>query len=211
MALIVLSRAERVALAGAAVLLALALLTPLAPWLEYRREVLAAQPWRAVTGHLVHLSWLHGAVNAAAWFVLARLFAPELGARWQLALVALAAFGITGLLAWGYPQIGWYRGFSGVLHALYFAGATQAVAAAWRAGAGWRGLWLPAVLLAGGSLKVALEQPADGLTPYAAWLGAPVVPQAHLLGALCGTALGLTRAALAPTQPRGEGEQRERE
>ncbi|MCS6944113.1 MAG: rhombosortase [Sutterellaceae bacterium] len=209
--MIALSRAERLALAGAAILIALALAASLAPWLEYRRELLAAQPWRAVTGHLVHLSWLHAAVNATAWLVLARLFAHELGARWQLALVLLAALGISGLLACGYPQIGWYRGFSGVLHALYFAGAIQATAAAWRAGRLWRGLGLPAALLALGGLKVALELPADGMAPYSAWLGAPVVPQAHLLGALCGTALGLMRSALAPAQPRGEGEQRERE
>jgi hypothetical protein len=41
--------------------------------------------------------------------------------------------------------------------------------------------------------------PRGALTPFAEWLAAPTVPQAHLLGAIFGTALGLLFAA---TQPR---------
>jgi hypothetical protein len=44
-----------------------------------------------------------------------------------------------------------------------------------------------------------LEQPATSDLPYADWLVAPVVPQAHLAGAACGTVLG---ALFAATQVR---------
>ena len=52
-----------------------------------------------------------------------------------------------------------------------------------------------------------LEQPATSDLPYADWLVAPVVPQAHLAGAACGTVLG---ALLAATQARA-GEQRDQQ
>jgi membrane associated rhomboid family serine protease len=45
-------------------------------------------------------------------------------------------------------------------------------------------------LFAGGWIKVIVEQPGDASTPYANWLGAGVVPQAHLAGAITGTLLG---------------------
>lgn len=205
--MIELSRAERLALAGAALLLALHAL-PAAPWLEYRRAMLAAEPWRMLTGHLVHLNWPHALANAAAWLVVARLFAPELGARRQLLAALTACLGIALGLAWLYPQIAWYRGFSGVLHGLFFAGATRAASAALLARARWRARWLPLALAAGGTIKVALEQPDDAGTPFAAWLGAPTVPQAHLLGAAVGCALGLAwsirRSAAAPARDEQE-------
>jgi hypothetical protein len=50
---------------------------------------------------------------------------------------------------------------------------------------------MPASLLAGGVVKVLLEQPALGTTVQAEWLGAAVVPQAHLVGAVCGGLLGV--------------------
>lgn len=205
MALIEISRAERLAFGGAAALIALQAL-PAASWLEYRRELLAAEPWRILTGHFVHLNWPHALVNAAAWCIVARLFAPELGVRGQLTSMVAACVGIAAGLAWLHPQIAWYRGFSGVLHALFFAGASRAVLDAMQARAGWRGLWLPLALLVGGAVKVALEQPGDASTPFADWLGAPTVPQAHLLGAVIGCSVGLAASTIrsAPAQTRDE-------
>lgn len=172
--------------------------------LEYQRAALAAQPWRLLTGHLVHISWPHALVNAAALLIVARLFAPDLGVRAQLAALGIAALVIGAALALLYPAIGWYRGLSGALHGLYFAGATK-----------WlltehprtlRRLWLPAVLVGAGWLKLALERPAGAPPPIADWLGAAVVPQAHLAGAVCGTLFGaLVAAANLRRQPkRGE-------
>jgi rhomboid family GlyGly-CTERM serine protease len=185
------SLAERCALAVAALALLLEALG-VAEALEYRRALLAVEPWRLITGHIVHVNWMHGLVNALALLVVARLFAPDLSARRQLSVLLAAALAISLVLAAVYPGIAWYRGLSGVLHALFFAGS-----AAWLMRLeprSLRTLWLPAALYFGGWVKVALEQPAGDALPYADWLGAAVVPQAHLVGAACGSVLGLAFA-----------------
>jgi len=174
--------------------------------LEYRRALLSTEPWRLVTGHFVHISWPHVLINAAALVIVARLFAPDLSASRQ-ALVLLSATLLISLgLAWLAPQVEWYRGLSGALHALYFAGAT-----CWLVSARPRSvhtLWLPTALVVGGWIKVVVEQPMGEALPYADWLGAAVVPQAHLFGALWGTVLGLALATANRRNEQQHGEQR---
>jgi rhomboid family GlyGly-CTERM serine protease len=188
------------ALAGGALILLLQLMDAAPPALEYRRAALAAEPWRLLTGHLVHVNWTHALINIGAWLALAWLFAPQLDARRQLLCLALGAPFISLVLAGGYPTIAWYRGASGALHALYFAGVTTAVGASLRARSA-RSALVPLALLAAGWIKVAVEQPGGSATPHAEWLAAATVPQAHLLGALAGTLLGLLFAALRRQQP----------
>jgi rhomboid family GlyGly-CTERM serine protease len=170
--------------------------------LEYQRGALARQPWRALTGHLVHVNWPHALINAAALWIVARLYAPDLSASRQAITLAASALAISATLAWLHPAIEWYRGLSGALHGLFFAGATRWLLT--ERPRSLRRLWLPVALFAGGWVKVVLEQPATSDLPYADWLVAPVVPQAHLAGAACGTALG---ALFAATQA-CSGEQR---
>src|SRR5882724_5161489 len=211
------SRAERLALAGALILVLLqgvgSALPQLGALLEYQLAALGAQPWRLLTGHWVHINWVHALINAAAWFIVARLFGQELTPVRQVVVVLGAGVAISAGLALVYPQLDWYRGFSGVLHALFFAGAT-----AWltrtltvRESRNVGALWLPGALVLGGWVKVLLEQPAAAATPYATWLGATTVPQAHLLGAACGTLVGLflalRRDSEALAQTRQEREQ----
>jgi len=191
-----LAPAERLALAGAALLLALHAVialggaSALGGALEYRADAALRQPWRLLTGHLVHINAPHVLINAAAWWIVARLYAPELPPARQIAVLLASALVIGLGLALLHPGILWYRGFSGLLHALFFAGGVQWLIATLRTGAAWRTLWLPVVLVLGGAIKVIAEQPAGSATPFADWLGAGTVPQAHLLGALTGAALG---------------------
>jgi rhomboid family GlyGly-CTERM serine protease len=91
--------------------------------LEYRADAIITQPWRGLTGHLVHVSWAHALVNAAGLIVVARLYAEDLDARLQVSTLLLSAVAITAVLAVVYPTIAWYRGLSGALHGLFFAGA----------------------------------------------------------------------------------------
>jgi len=191
-----LARTEWAALAGAALIVLLQQIDAAGDALEYRRALLAAEPWRLVTAHLVHVNWEHALVNAAAWWLVARLFGPDLGLRRQLIALLAGAIAIGAGLAMLHPTILWYRGFSGALHALYFAGATCWLASALANSATRtpRALALPLALAAGGWIKVVLEQPTGSATPYADWLGATTVPQAHLLGAIAGTLLGLVFA-----------------
>jgi len=158
--------------------------------LEYRRSLLLSEPWRLLTGHFAHLSLLHAMVNGVALLLLAQLFAGRLRSSDQWAVLAVAPL-IISLVFWvAMPGLGWYRGLSGVLHALYFAGCVV-----WLLTAGGRDRWLPIAALAGGAIKVLLEQPWNDSFPWARWLGATVVPQAHLIGGLVGAATGLLLAA----------------
>ena len=183
-----LSRAEVIAIAIALLILLLQALPDPSP-LEYRNTNYAYEPWRWLTAHFIHVNWQHALINAVALWVVARLFAPDLTASRQLWALLSAALVISVCLALIYPTIAWYRGLSGALHGLYFAGSTL-----WLIKArprGFQQLWLPSALFFGGWIKVLLEQPGGATTPYAEWLGAGVVPQAHLVGAACGTVLGL--------------------
>lgn len=198
-----LSRAEKIAIALALAMLLLQVGAGGA--LEYRVALLADQPWRLVTGHFVHVNWQHALINAAALCVVARLFAPDLTAARQFGALLGAALVISACLMWIYPSIQWYRGLSGALHGVFFAGATVWLLRAPRRA---RQLWLPAALFIGGWVKVAFEQPGGAATPYAEWLGAGVVPQAHLAGAACGTALGLV-FAVADTLAAGKQQRAE--
>jgi rhomboid family GlyGly-CTERM serine protease len=164
----------------------------------------------------VHINWPHALINAAAWWVVARLFAPELPPARQVAVLLTAALVIGLGLALAYPGIAWYRGFSGVLHALFFAGTVAWLAATLRRLRAARNadrplaprallqaLWLPAVLLVGGAVKVIAEQPAGSTTPYADWLGSGTVPQAHLLGGLVGALFGALWGLRSPAPMQG--------
>ena len=73
-----LARTEWAALVGAALIVLLQQIDSAGAALEYRRALLAAQPWRVVTAHLVHVNWEHALINAAAWWLVARLFGPDL-------------------------------------------------------------------------------------------------------------------------------------
>jgi rhomboid family GlyGly-CTERM serine protease len=191
--------AERLALAGAALVLALQA-AGAGGALEYRRSQLWREPWRLLGAHLVHVNARHALINAAAWFVVARVFAPELGVRRQLAIAGAAAAAISAALWAAYPEIEWYRGLSGVLHALFLAGATLWLGRAWgppaaaRAatpGRRLREMALPAALFAGAWLKIAIEQRAPGSIVGGGWLGLDVVTPAHLVGGAVGTTWGI--------------------
>jgi rhomboid family GlyGly-CTERM serine protease len=158
--------------------------------LEYRRALLLSQPWRLVTGHFTHLSLLHAMVNCVALILLTNIFSDRLRAWEQWAVLFGASLGISLVFWVAMPGLIWYRGLSGDLHALYFAGCIV-----WLRTSHGRSRWLPIAAIAGGTIKVLLEQPWSETFPWADWLGAPVVPQAHLIGALIGTAAGFWLAA----------------
>jgi membrane associated rhomboid family serine protease len=222
-----LSRAGIAALCGCAAIVLLQAIAAAPAALEYRAGLWLIEPWRLLGAHLVHVNWPHALVNGAAWWLVVRLFGGELGVLRQAIVLACAALAIDAGLAVLYPAIAWYRGASGVLHGLFFAGALLALLAPRRRaddGAGyraddraddgaddraddraddgsddaepaWRTRGLPALLLIGGAIKVVLEQPQAADTPFADWLGATTVPQAHWLGAVGGSLAGAAMAA----------------
>ncbi|HEY6452874.1 MAG TPA: rhombosortase [Steroidobacteraceae bacterium] len=167
---------------GAALLAALGVILGLCALGEGGRELLRYerlalshwQWWRLVTAHLVHLSLEHALLNGAAlallWMLLAREFTPR---RWAWILLASAAAIDAGL--WFLrPAVEWYLGASGVLHGALAAGA----AALYRRGEG-----LGAALLLLLVVKL-IHEHVSGASLFMGTL--PLVPDAHLFGALGG-------------------------
>lgn len=143
------------------------------------RGFVLAEPWRLLTGHLVHVGWVHLLMNlvgaALAWLLVGHVFAARQWA-WVTLICIVGIDG--GLLAFS-PAVHWYAGFSGVLHGMLAAGAIASVARA-PATAG--------LLLGGLVLKLALEQLGLGPMGTAQLIGAPVMVDAHLYGAVAGGA-----------------------
>lgn len=165
--------------------LALQFLSP-GEWLEYRRALAFSEPWRLLTAHFVHLSFLHALLNGVALMLLGRLFGERLrpAGFWTILFGAPVAISLAFWLV--LPGLHWYRGLSDVLHSIYFAGCVV-----WIAATTGRARWLPIAALLLGTLKVLVEQPWDSSFPVHPLLRVAVVPQAHLIGAIVGAAAGL--------------------
>jgi rhomboid family GlyGly-CTERM serine protease len=165
--------------------------------LRYEREaVLQGEYWRLITGHLVHGSWLHLALNCAGLGLIAALFPDHYWPRQWLFIGLLSLVTIdVGFVFWE-PQLTWYVGLSGVLHGALAAGAI----AWWRYEAKRLALALSVIFVG----KLAWEQ-LHGALPLSG--GLAVVVDAHLYGAIGGVIAGTilwmnTQAQVAEdTQP----------
>jgi rhomboid family GlyGly-CTERM serine protease len=154
----------------------------LTPALRLERTQVLAEPWRLVTGHLVHLGWTHLFMNLAGLAVIWVLLGPMITHRqWAVAMLACGVGVSAGLLAFS-PQVAWYVGFSGILHGLLAAGALVSLRTLPGMGV---------VLLSMLGIKIALEQWANGDLSTAALIGGAVIVDAHLYGALVGLACGI--------------------
>ncbi|HID82959.1 MAG TPA: rhombosortase [Chromatiales bacterium] len=88
-----------------------------------RAAILLGEGWRLFSGHLLHLGWVHLALNLAGLGLIVALF-------WQywstLKFVFVFLFSLAAVdvgLWWFSPEVGWYVGLSGILHGLLIAGA----------------------------------------------------------------------------------------
>lgn len=149
-----------------------------AHWLRLESEGLAGgEWWRLVTGNLVHLSWAHLAWNLAALALLWVCCGPDLPWRAWVVTLILTLIG-TGLgLAVSHPKLGWYVGFSGVLHGLFVTGAMARLR---------NKQWDAAVVLGLVVVKILYEQISGPLPGVEEAVGGPVLVDAHLFGALSG-------------------------
>ena len=156
-----------------------ALLGPAPPWLLFEPAgSWSAEPWRLVTGHLVHADLRHLAWNLGALLLLGGLAERWCGfTPWRLSGLLLAsALAIDLWLRAFEPGLGRYVGLSGVLNGLFAALAI----ALWRQS---RSPWALALLL-GDLAKIAVEASLDGsLLPTSSWQS---VPGAHFAGLLTG-------------------------
>lgn len=186
--------------------------------LAYRRDAIASGDlWRLVSGAWVHLSWAHLALNLAGWACLLIMFA-RLVRPWRQAILLGLIAPCTGVILFAaFDSVQWMVGLSGPLHGLFAVCALDLLAARDRQDRGpwWRGPRFGWVLLTGLAVKLAGERGLHG--PHQeqgppGWLGGPVLPEAHVAGALAGVIVwALWRAvsvqhAVAAQAERGERE-----
>lgn len=164
---------------GLAALCVLAMAPGGAEALRFERTLLGAEPWRLVTAHLVHLGWVHLALNLAGLAAIWALLGAQLRPGAWLVVLLVCALGVSGGLWALDPELDWYVGLSGVLHGMFVAGAL--------AGLG-RARLFHALLLAGVAAKVAFEQLAGADLGSAELVGGAIVVNSHLYGALAGCA-----------------------
>lgn len=148
-------------------------------WLRFEHHaILQGEAWRLLTGHLVHLGWMHYAMNMLGLAAIASLFPGPVAPYRILVLMTVSALTASlGLLIFS-AGINWYVGLSGVLHGLFAAAAIFAFAAGRRIEGG--------ILIGLLVFKLFWEQIAGPVPGSEAISGGRVIVDAHLYGALGG-------------------------
>jgi rhomboid family GlyGly-CTERM serine protease len=146
--------------------------------LWYDRQAIAAgEYWRLLTGNLVHLGWMHLALNVTALLIGTWVFYPaRTPIAWAVAQIVCSLVSSVGLYLFS-PDVGWCVGMSGALHGLLMIGAIDWIRQGDRVG------W---ALLAIWTGKLIWEQ-THGAMPFSTeTVGSAVVTDAHLWGAVGG-------------------------
>lgn len=161
------------------------------PLLRYERSlILQGEFWRLASGHFVHAGWGHALLNVSGVVLVIAMF-PAVGPRtWMLLLAVSALVTSLGLLL--ATSVGWYVGFSGVLHGM-FAGAATLESRSDRK----LGLILLAVL----AIKLVYEAEFGAVPGTASMAGVKVITEAHLWGALGGLAAALVGLFVRRSKP----------
>ena len=159
--------------------------------LRYDRSAIAAGGWwRLHTAHIVHLDAQHLILNELGLVLMWSLFAQDFDPVEWCVIVLSGALAISSGLWWLSPNVAWYVGASGVLHAVMAAGAANhLVTRTWDR-------WILTLGLCG---KLAWEHWGGHASPL-------VVTDAHLYGAACGFAVGAAlsrRLAIIQLRPKG--------
>ncbi len=157
----------------------------------------AFEPWRWLTGHLVHWDRSHFAYDLLAFLMLGAM-AEQFSRRRMLAAMLLAAVVGSIAFAWFHPDLLRYRGLSGIDSALFVVVLL---------GIARRSRWGAATTIAGImglALKIGYEL-VQQQTVFAAsseWTNVPIV---HLVGACVGLIVGgaVTRDGSRAAGPQG--------
>lgn len=150
--------------------------------LRYDRLALANNElWRAISGHFIHLGWRHLIMNVVALLLLAALFERA----WRATDIVLGGLFCAALISTGlyffHPQVGWYVGYSGILHGLFVIASLRLLPTEPK---------YAALLILGVALKLAYEM-LFGSAQDPEWLGGAVVEQSHFWGAIGGLLYGV--------------------
>lgn len=161
---------------------------PLNLALRYQRAAVADGAWWLLfTGNFVHAGWMHIGLDMAGLVLLWLLTGRQIGGWRWLALTLTGAWAVGLGLWWGWPNVVWYDGISGVAHTYWAAGAIMLILA--RDWIGW-----PLLLLL--AAKLTWERIMGPMPSSTALMSEPVLTVAHLCGAIGGVAS--VPALLAP-------------
>ncbi|UCB53985.1 MAG: rhombosortase [Thiotrichales bacterium] len=153
--------------------------------LQFDRELIdQGHYWLLLTGHLVHLNWMHWALNMAGLIIVAVFFSLYGNIIDWLFVLLFSAIVIGLGLYWFHPELVWYVGLSGVLHGLFVYGAIREIRFYPISG------YVLVALLSGKLFWEYMNGPMPGSEEMT---GGRVVVEAHLYGAIAGlTAIFLT-------------------
>lgn len=166
-----------------------------------RQQIVSGELWRIWTGHLVHTHLTHFVLNVAAAILLGLLFSPPIKwGEWLLSGVIFAGLIGLGLFCF-YPDLDWYNGLSGLLHA-WLAYFSIRLASAER-----RLFW---AALAAVWVKVTAEALGVHLGYVHLLDGMTIITEAHLLGTIFGTVGGLLVVSLRREKHRRENRRRQK-
>lgn len=166
-------------LAGCGSILFLCWLQRFPEALEFQRQtILSGQIWRIWTGHWIHANTAHLLLNGAVALLLYAAFFRFM--RWTELLVTGVVFSalISAAFLLFLPELDWYNGLSGLLHAWVMYGSVRKILA------GEAIYWLGVGLVA---LKVLAEYSGIGAWPAGTLPGVNTLHEAHLIGALVGS------------------------
>jgi rhomboid family GlyGly-CTERM serine protease len=175
------------------------------PLFRYDRTAIACgQLWRLASAHLVHLNTAHLLLNLGGLLLICELLWNRLPMRHGIGLMASGALGISGLFCWLHPEMAWYAGLSGALHALWAGCALKMCMPLTNAVTGDKQMcasdpcggnvqrpiscWIGLGGLLFLSVKLMLETIHGAPPGLAEMIGAPVASIAHTYGALIGCA-----------------------
>jgi len=131
--------------------------------------------WRIVSGHLVHINWKHLLINSLGLILCMAITSPRWSLKQWLSYNLLLACGISLILTIENTVLQWYAGYSGILSGIYVLAVfdlykREKIIA----------LLIGAVVF----IKILLEQTGSITVTSGAFIGAPVIIDSHLYGAL---------------------------
>lgn len=154
---------------------------PLLALLEFNRTAIyEGQWWRLLTAHLFHTNNWHLLMNLGGFVLIMLLHGAYYSNRRFILNLVLGNLLIGLALLYWSPDISFYVGLSGWLHALLVCGCCIDIERHWSSG------WLILLAVFG---KVAWEQWQGASNEVVTLIGADVATDAHLFGAIVGLLL----------------------
>ena len=154
-------------------------------WRFNRELVEQGHVWLMFSGHIVHMNWAHWALNMTGLAIVAFFFSTHASFKQWFSVILVSACVINIGLWWWMPEIHSYVGLSGVLHGLFLYGALREIRFYPVSG-----YVLTTVLIA----KLLWEFFNGAMPGSEDMTGGRVLTEAHLLGAIGGTAVWLLEA-----------------